>query len=350
MLDLKSKLLAAGLVTAEQVAKVEAEESARKAKKDERERRPDGPHRDGPHRDGPHRDGHARDGQRREGQRRDGPPRDGPPRDGPRREGPSGGGPGAPGAAPRGRPGPGPRGNGPPREARPPRDAGEQRPPREPREDKRASAEDERKRWEKRLTDLKAAPKSEQYEVIRGWVVRNRLDDQKTITETAERFHFGKSDGSIGWVSVEPELRARLAAGKAGVIGYMGFNGLEHAVVPDDLARDIASAKPEWLRTLAGVTDVDPPPGSGAVEGAVEGERPAAEAAPTVEGTEGVATTPETAHEPASDAPAEVPAEATTEVQGAPVLESMAESKGDAETPPTEPLEASEGANDSAGH
>jgi hypothetical protein len=40
---------------------------------------------------------------------------------------------------------------------------------------------------------------------------------------------------------------------------FMGFNGLEHAVVPKDVALDIRHVRPEWLRALAGVTDVSPP-------------------------------------------------------------------------------------------
>ena len=76
-------------------------------------------------------------------------------------------------------------------------------------------------------------------------------------SEAASRFHFARDDGTIGHVTLEPDVQQRLAAGEAGIIAFMGHNGLEHAVVPADLARDIAYVKPEWLRSLAGVTDVD---------------------------------------------------------------------------------------------
>jgi len=128
--------------------------------------------------------------------------------------------------------------------------------------DERAAAREqeveESQRWRQRLDQLKAAGKSEQYQVIRGWVARHRLDDKATVSEQATRFHFAKEDGAIGHLTVEPDVQARLSSGEAGVIAFMGFNGVEHAVVPADLARDVHAVKPEWLRALAGVTDQQP--------------------------------------------------------------------------------------------
>ena len=119
--------------------------------------------------------------------------------------------------------------------------------------------DDEAARWAKRVAELAAAGKAEQYEAIRGWVDRLRLDQVKGLSETAERFHFAKSDGSISWMSVEPDVKEKLAQGEAGIIAYMSNNGLTHAVVPKDVAKDVHTIRPEWLRVLHGVTDVSSP-------------------------------------------------------------------------------------------
>lgn len=119
--------------------------------------------------------------------------------------------------------------------------------------------DDEAARWAKRIKELQAAGKAEQYEAIRGWVDRSRLDQAKGLSETAERFHFAKADGSISWMSVEPDVKEKLGKGEAGIIAYMSNNGLTHAVVPADVAKDVHAIRPEWLRVLHGVTDQDPP-------------------------------------------------------------------------------------------
>lgn len=182
MLDLKAKLLAAGLVTADQVKKVEDEQADKKRKADERKA--------------------AR------GDKRDRTDRKG-------------------------------------------RDLDE-------KIAERDHKEEEAQRWRKRLDELKAAGKAEIYEAVRGWVDRHRMDSKTAIpSEGASRFHFARDDGTIGHITLEPDVQQRLAAGEAGIISFMGHNGLEHAVVPADLARDIGHVKPEWLRSLAGVTDVD---------------------------------------------------------------------------------------------
>jgi uncharacterized protein YaiL (DUF2058 family) len=206
MLDLKAKLLAAGLVTADQVKKVEDEEAEKKRRAEERKA--------------------ARGGDKRD------------------RKG---------------------------------RDVDE-------KVAERDHKEEEAQRWRKRLDELKAAGKADQYEAVRGWVDRHRVDNKTAIpSEEASRFHFARADGTIGHITLEPDVQQRLAAGEAGIISFMGHNGLEHAVVPADLARDIGYVKPEWLRSLAGVTDV-------------ETTAPAAVA-------ESIA--PETTNQPARDEPAE---------------------------------------------
>lgn len=139
----------------------------------------------------------------------------------------------------------------------------------------REHAVEEAQRWRQRLEQLKQAGKSEQYQAIRGWVVRHRLDDKATVSEAAVRFHFAKEDGAIGHLTVEPAVQAQLASGVAGVIAFMGFNGVEHAVVPADLARDIHAIKPEWVRSLVGVTDVEPAADAAAPAGAPPADPPA---------------------------------------------------------------------------
>lgn len=200
MLNLKAKLLAAGLVTAEQIKKVEDEEVARK----ERER------------------------ERRETQRASRDQRDAR------------------------------RGQGRPASKHPDKQGARGGGRRDDADERRAARdhkEEEAQRWRKRLDELKASPKSEQYDIIRGWVQRHRLDDRTAVpSEEASRFHFARADGTIGHVTLEPDVRERLAAGEAGLLAFMGFNGVEHAVVPADLARDVAHVKPEWLRSLLGVT------------------------------------------------------------------------------------------------
>lgn len=196
MLDLKSKLLAAGLVTADQVKKVEEEETARKQRESER------------------REAHQRA-----------------------------------------------RGNRDARKGGRDRKSDDQDEKRALRDHK----EEEAQRWRKRLDELKAAPKSEQYDAVRGWVDRHRLDDKNAIpSENATRFHFARNDGTIGHVTLEPEVQQKLAAGEAAIVCFMGYNGLEHAAVPSDLGRDIHHVKPEWLRSLVGITDQEPPPDAAA--------------------------------------------------------------------------------------
>jgi uncharacterized protein YaiL (DUF2058 family) len=254
MLDLKAKLLAAGLVTAEQVQRVKEDEERKQQQQRERQQ------------------------QRMNDDPRDDRPRDdrGPPR-GDNRGPPRGDNRGPPRGDNRGPP----RGDnrGPPRgdNRGPPRADGDQQAADAPRVDPRMArdqrtwkdrkAQDalERRakrehqweqslRWRGRVPELQAAGKSDQYEAIRGWVMKLRLDNSQ-ITDAAVRFHYPLYDGSIAHLTVEPEVQAMLAAGEAGVVAFIGYNGREHAAVPGDVARDVGILQPPWLRHMLGITD-----------------------------------------------------------------------------------------------
>lgn len=112
-------------------------------------------------------------------------------------------------------------------------------------------SEDER--WAKRVDELREAPKSEQYDAIRGWVQRTRLDQVKGLpSDDADRFHFTKHDGHISWLTLEPDVKQAVSEGKAGIIAFMSHNGLAHCVVPRDVALDVGKVRPEWVRHLDG--------------------------------------------------------------------------------------------------
>lgn len=189
MLDLKAKLLAAGLVTEKQVEAVRDEERV------EAERRR----------------------ARRQANKARGP-------------GGKGRGKGPRGKGPRNKGGGKGRGRGPQSDAD---FAGRQR--------------------EKSVAKLKAAEKAEQYEMVRRWVKQTRLDDPKALpAEDAQRFHFKKFDGTISWFTLEAPILEKLKSGEAGIIAYMSNNGIAHVIVPRDLAEDVAEAHPMWLRHLEG--------------------------------------------------------------------------------------------------
>jgi hypothetical protein len=112
------------------------------------------------------------------------------------------------------------------------------------------SAEETQKRlWKKRLAELAEAPKGERYDAIRKWVTNTRLDKSKGLpSENAVRHHFAREDGTITWLTVEPEVQAQISEGQAAIVAFMSHHGLTHAVVPADVARDIGHLFPEWLR------------------------------------------------------------------------------------------------------
>jgi uncharacterized protein YaiL (DUF2058 family) len=243
MLDLKAKLLAAGLVTAAQVEKVEKDEAARRQQAKERReaeqrRRVEG--------------GHGPRGRNAERGTDPSAPRS-PERQDNRRGGWGGERRGPVAAEHRTDPahhtaaveGP----------ARPDARRRDRDDDPDERRARREHSWNEAQRWRKRLDQLKAAGKSEQYEAIRGWVLRDRVD-HKQITEAATRFFFARADGTVSHLTVEPDVQQLLINGDVGVVAFMGYNGLEHAVVPRDVADDVAAVRPDWLRHLVGVTDV----------------------------------------------------------------------------------------------
>jgi uncharacterized protein YaiL (DUF2058 family) len=111
----------------------------------------------------------------------------------------------------------------------------------------------ERRQWQKRLFRLKKSPKKEIYEVTRNWVERNRLDPVKGLPgESASRFYFTRADGSIASLMLEPEITQALSKGEAGIVTFMSHHGVNHAVVTKDLALDMGFIVPLWLRFLDG--------------------------------------------------------------------------------------------------
>lgn len=213
VLDLKAKLLQAGLVTDDQVEKVQAEQEAERARKKA-----------------------ARNA-----------------------KGPKGKGP-------RGKKGGGKKGG--------PRPAAPQK------------SDDER--WAARVKQLAEGGKSEQYDAIRGWVERTRLDTEKGIpTENAERFHFSTYDGTISWLTLEPDLISKLKDNTAAITAFMSFNGLRHCVLPAEVAKDIAKIRPEWPRVLEGAEILTRPPPEPKDEAQQAGEAKDGAEGESAEGTTG---------------------------------------------------------------
>lgn len=111
----------------------------------------------------------------------------------------------------------------------------------------------ERRQRQKRLQELKALPKNEQYDVIRRWATRNRLDKfQGPTSEQAQKFFFSKAEGSITWLTLEPDVHAMVSNGSAGIISFMSNHGQAHCALPKDIAEDVAEVFPEWLKFLKG--------------------------------------------------------------------------------------------------
>jgi len=214
MLDLKAQLLGAGIVSEDQVKKVEEQQA-----KEREERR------------------------KRRQARKEGKPFPGK-------------GKGAKGGGPKGK---GPKGDGKKGPVIGP-DGKKKWPKKGPKPDdkkggKSATSDVDADRWRKRIAELAEAGKSEQYDVVRNWVRRTRLDDAKALpTETAERFHFTKYDGQISWFTIEPDMAEKLKNREAGIMAYMGYNGLEHCIAPVDVVQDVSNVRPEWVRHLEGWT------------------------------------------------------------------------------------------------
>jgi uncharacterized protein YaiL (DUF2058 family) len=107
----------------------------------------------------------------------------------------------------------------------------------------------EEMRRRKQLDALKQMDKNQKFDVIRRWVMLNRLDgENSSIGEPLERFFFEQMDQSVGWLMLPASLIERLKNGKAGVMAFMSHHGLAHAVVANDIIVDVREVFPEWIR------------------------------------------------------------------------------------------------------
>ncbi|MEX1366179.1 MAG: hypothetical protein AB1Z98_23845 [Nannocystaceae bacterium] len=111
------------------------------------------------------------------------------------------------------------------------------------------------------VATLREQGKGEQYDAIRRFVEKVRLDDPaRPPSEAAKTFHFPTAKGQIGRLVLEPEVHGWVTGGGAGIVAYMSNHGLAHATVPAQSAREVAELFPLWLRVLKGHE------GAGAIE------------------------------------------------------------------------------------
>lgn len=116
------------------------------------------------------------------------------------------------------------------------------------------------------IPGLQKAGKGAAYDALRRVIERARIDAALAIpSEQAEAFHFTTAGGQLSRLMLEPEARAQLGDGSAGITAFMSHHGLAHCVVPRVLAEDIARLFPFWLRVLkdhpgAGQQEPPPPP------------------------------------------------------------------------------------------
>ncbi|MEM7156757.1 MAG: hypothetical protein AAF799_28165 [Myxococcota bacterium] len=104
-----------------------------------------------------------------------------------------------------------------------------------------------------RIKQLRDKPKGEQYDAVRRFIERVRLEDPGRLpTEAAKPFHFTTAKGQIGRMVLEPEVYGWVTEGGAGIVAFMSNHGLAHAAVPAAAARDLAELFPLWLRVLKG--------------------------------------------------------------------------------------------------
>lgn len=121
------------------------------------------------------------------------------------------------------------------------------------------------------VATLRQQNKGQQYDAVRRFVERVRLDDPaRPPTEEAQTFHFPTSKGQIGRLVLEPEVLGWVQQGSAGVVAYMSNHGVAHAIVPAAAARELAELIPLWLRVLKGHA------GAGRTEAELEAEAAAA--------------------------------------------------------------------------
>ncbi len=121
---------------------------------------------------------------------------------------------------------------------------------------KKAPVDDfEMRQRQKQLEELKSLARNEQYDLIRRWVIRNRIDLVSGLpSDNAQKYFFQKVGRNISWLTLEPEVYAQVVEGKAGIMAFMSNHGLAHCVLPYDIIEDVASVFPEWLRVLKGHT------------------------------------------------------------------------------------------------
>jgi|SRR5579871_5113800 len=100
------------------------------------------------------------------------------------------------------------------------------------------------------IESLKSQNKSEAYTTIRKWVDINRLDKPSCASIDDEKFFLSTKDNQVTWLTLKKDVIDAIKTGKAGVIAYMSNHGLTHAVVPRDIAEDVAVIFPDWLRVL----------------------------------------------------------------------------------------------------
>ncbi len=135
--------------------------------------------------------------------------------------------------------------------ARPPvRPRPQPRPQPKPRPQPRYDNFEEKQR-DKQMNTLRSVPKNEQYDIVRRWVDRNRLDKHTgVLPENTERFFFQKADSTISWLTLETSVHAQVTDGKAAIMAFMSNHGLAHCVIQRDIAEDVALVFPFWLRVL----------------------------------------------------------------------------------------------------
>ncbi len=101
------------------------------------------------------------------------------------------------------------------------------------------------------LDTLKGMTKNQQYELIRKWVDKNRLDKGNNgLSDTCEKYFFEKLDKSITWLTLEKEVCEKIKIGNAGIMTFMSNAGLSNCVIARDIAEDAAQVFPEWIRVL----------------------------------------------------------------------------------------------------
>ncbi len=107
---------------------------------------------------------------------------------------------------------------------------------------------------EKHLKTLKSLSKTHQYEVIRRWVERNRFDKgtPTEMNEDTERYFFQKVDGQVTWLTLPRAAHNAVTNGKAAILSFMSSQGISHCAIAKEIAEDVAEVFPYWLRVLNG--------------------------------------------------------------------------------------------------